>query len=79
MTRATVALIRGEWLTSVALHPLTLVFAVEIVIFTLILARRYSIGLPIRPPQPILDRLIAANVVALLGIWGARLIGGWRG
>lgn len=75
LTRATLAMIRGDWFASLAFHPLGIVFAAEVATLTLVLVRRKSIGLPVRPPQPVIDWLIIANVVALLVVWGARLAG----
>ena len=79
MTRATLALVHGDWSTALALHPLSVVFAAQVAMLALLLVGRKSIGLPVRPQQPVVDRWIVANVVALLGVWGARLAAGWRG
>jgi len=75
MTRAVLAMGHGDWSAALAFHPLSLVFAAEVAILSIVLIRRKTIGLPVRPPQQIIDRLIGANVFALLVVWGARLAG----
>jgi hypothetical protein len=74
LTRAAIALLRGDWAAALLLHPLALVLAFEAgALWLLWGARLYRPRR--RPPTPgpwRLEALAAANAAALLALWLGR-------
>ncbi len=75
MTRALACLARGDFATSLALHPLALVLAAELVVLWLLWGRGLARG-DARRIERNLPRLLAANAAAFAAVWLARLLTG---
>jgi hypothetical protein len=79
MTRAAAALAHGDWLAALAWHPLAPFLAIEAIVLAGWLGARRLRGVPPRPPQAVIDRILAANAAIIVVVWLARLASGWRG
>lgn len=75
LTRAVISLVRGDLGTAAAYHPLVFLFAVEgLAAWLWFLIRRRDLIGPIS--RPALNLVLGGTVVALIGVWIARMATG---
>jgi hypothetical protein len=84
LTRATLALLRGDVQAALHFHPLVFVLAPLVVALTLNAAYEYVMGpRPSARPELVTSRttswLAGLLLAAMLGVWGARFLGYFGG
>jgi hypothetical protein len=68
MTRAMLALARGDWPTAVAYHPLAPLLLAEAVLAWLIWGL-CELGFTVAPSRRTVNAWLAGNAALLLGVW----------
>jgi hypothetical protein len=80
MTRATLALLRGDWSAALAFHPLSVLVAPLAAVLAIEHAARYiRSGRVFAPSAPWRDLLLAGLAASLLAVWILRFFGSFGG